>query len=103
MIVCKKRTLKQKEAKELSIQLVGGFEDESSWREREWYDPGINKYTENKAKQNYDYDFASSNANSYELWMKQRHEIKQKRILAKTVTWLLDNLNILETKRFGQN
>ena len=44
------------------------------------------KYTENKAKQNYDYDFASSNANSCELWTKRRHEIKQKRILAKTIT-----------------
>ena len=33
-------------------------------------DSRINKYTENKAKQNYDYDFASSNANSYELWTK---------------------------------
>jgi hypothetical protein len=46
----------------------------------------INKYTENKAKQNYDYDFANSNANSYELWTKQRHKIKQKKILAKTIT-----------------
>ena len=49
------------------------------------------------------YDFASSNENSNELWTKRRHEIKQKRILAKTVTWLLDNPNIIETKRFGQN
>jgi hypothetical protein len=40
---------------------------------------------ETKAKRNYDYDFLSNNANSYELWMKRRHEIKQKRILAKTI------------------
>ena len=58
---------------------------------------------EKKAKRNYDYDFLSNNANSYELWMKRRHEIKQKRILAKTINWLLDNPNIIETKRFGQN
>ena len=31
-------------------------------------DSRINKYI---AKQNYDYDFASSNANSYELWKKK--------------------------------
>jgi len=37
-----------------------------------------------------------------ELWTKRRHKIKQKRILAKTATWLLDNPNIIETKRFGQ-
>jgi hypothetical protein len=29
--------------------------------------------------------------------------IKQMWILAKTVTWLLDNPNIIETKIFGQN
>jgi hypothetical protein len=34
------------------------------------------KYIENKAKQNYDYDIVSSNANSYELWTKRRHKIK---------------------------
>ena len=44
------------------------------------------QYTENKPKRNYDYDFTSSNANSCELWTKRRHEIKQKRILAKTIT-----------------
>ena len=43
----------------------------------------LNKYTKNKAKQNYDYDFMSSNANSYELWTTLRHEIKQKRKLEK--------------------
>ena len=62
----------------------------------------INKYTENKAKQNYDYDFANSNANSYELWTKRRHKIKQKKILAKTITWLLNDLIIIKRKRFWQ-
>jgi hypothetical protein len=38
-------------------------------------DSRINKYTENKQKQIYNYDFASTNVNSYKLWTKRRHEI----------------------------
>jgi len=37
----------------------------------------MNKYTENKAKRNYNYDFTSCNANSYKLWTTQKYEIKQ--------------------------
>ena len=41
------------------------------------------KNDENEAKQKH--DFATSSANSYELWTIRRHETKQKQILAETL------------------
>jgi hypothetical protein len=61
-------------------------------------DSRINKYIENKQNKNYDCDFTSSNANSYELWMKQRCEIKKKQKLLKILTWLLNKPNIIWKK-----
>ena len=61
-----------------------------------------NKNTENKAKQNRAYDFATSNANSYELWTLRGHRKKQKQILARTITWLLDDWKENKNREFDK-
>ena len=59
-----------------------------------------NKNTENKAKQNRAYDFATSSANSHELWTLRGRRKKQKQILARTITWLLDDWKENKNKEF---